>query len=147
MLTVSIDYEGSVISNPKATFSSMKKAEWLQDPLVQEFLKEIDKAEVIQGFCIKDRWGNVVPPEYMSTGSKALMLMMFQDKYPVYATRCGDNCIPFIERISKDRDIHVVLHHCMHFSEGFEFFVTDVNRMVKSFRDWVNVFYAVADEM
>lgn len=35
----------------------------------------------------------------------------------------------------------------MYFSEGFKFYVTDVNRIVISFSDWVNIFYEVADKM
>lgn len=143
MLTVSIDYQDKLISNPGSTLRSMQQESWFQDSLAQEWIKTIDKMDVIQGFVLRDRWGQIVPPDYLSNGSKSLLLMKFQDKYPVYATRCGDNCIPFIERIANEKDIHVVLHHCMHFSEGFKFYVTDVNRIVTAFNEWVDVYYEI----
>lgn len=147
MLSVSIDYKDRVITNPGATFGSVKRAEWFRDPFIQKVIKAIDKADVIQDFCLRDRWGNIIPPEYLSNGTKSIIMMKYYKECPIYATRCGDNCVPYIEELSTMQDLHVVLHHCMPFSEGFQLYVNDVGKFVTSFADWVRVFYGVVDKM
>lgn len=92
------------------------------------------------GQCLRDRWGHVVPPEYLSSGSKALMLMKFQDDYPVYATRCGNNCVPYIWEIVEQKDLHVVVGNCIRWGSGHKLFVHDANKWVDSGKEWVLTF-------
>ena len=91
----------------------------------------------------RDRWGKAVAATQLSSGSKALCLMKFQTEYLVYATRCGDNCVPYIEEMAQQMDIYVVLHHCMPFSKEFKFYVTDSKREVCGGADWINEFYKI----
>lgn len=104
MLTVTVfNPREKTIVDIKSNFKSMKKKEWFYDPLAQKWMKDIDLMDHVADFCLRDRWGDIVPPEYLSSGSKALFLMKFQDILPVFATRCGNNCIPYIEEISRQK--------------------------------------------
>ena len=64
----------------RAFFAREKKAEWFADPFVQQVMQTVDHAEQIDGFVLKDGEGNVIPPEYLSTGTKtAICIYEFPD--------------------------------------------------------------------
>ena len=147
MLTVSIFYDNPLFTQMDGPFTRLCKDNWFDDKRVCEWIADIDKMTHLQGSVFKDRWGSIVSPMVLSSGSKALCLMKYQDDYPVFATRCGDNCVKYIEMLSTEKDLNIVLQHCMPFSDGFEFYVTDVGRNVTGGMDWEDVFYAVRREV
>ena len=143
MLTVSIFTDVPVFTQMDLPFTRLCKDEWFEHKDVCDWIRDIDKMEHITGSVFRDRWGSIVSPMVLSSGSKALCLMKFQSEYPVFATRCGNNCIKYIEALSKNMNLRIVLQHCMPFSEGLRFFLTDENREVTGGSDWVHAFYGV----
>ena len=55
----------------------------------------------------------------------------------VYATKCGDNCAPFIMELSREQDIRITLNHNMHFNCDFEAIMVDTDKHVYHEQDYL----------
>lgn len=103
----------SVIEDSRFFFSKNKREEWFKDPFVKQIIEDVDKAEVIDGMVLKDRNGKIIPPEYLSTGSKtAICIYEFPEKI-FNATQMGDNALIFITVLSEYRDITVLCYRLL----------------------------------
>ena len=146
MLYISVGpFTDDCIVNVKETFDYRKKPEWFAREDVRKFIMDIDKTEVIDGECLRSPILGVIAPERLSTGCKALILMMMYRQYKVYATRCGDNCAPDILDIASRQDLHIVLHHVMEFPEPFEAVVEESGVLVHSMEEFINEYYKFRD--
>ena len=102
-----------IIEDSRFFFSKNKKKEWFEDPFVQQIIHFVDKAEVIDGMILKDRFDNIIPPEYLSTGSKtAICVYEYPDKI-FNMTQMGDNALAFITGLSKSRDITLLCYRLL----------------------------------
>lgn len=88
---------------------------WFKHPLLQQIVKDIDKSEVIDGPIIKSPIFGLMPTQRLSSGTKALALMLFRPEKEYYATCMGDNCGKWIVEISKLHDVHIALDRIMEF--------------------------------
>ena len=50
-----------VHTDSRAFFSFEKKVEWFQDPFVQEIIRVVDGATVIDGMVLKSAAGEIIP--------------------------------------------------------------------------------------
>lgn len=107
------------ILDPRIWFRKNKKPEWFEDPFVQEFLKEVDNTEVLFEEALKDYRGRGISTEMISTGCKSLCDIYFSDGIIFYGSGMGNNCIPFLIRISEQKDVTIVLEHYMDFPERY----------------------------
>lgn len=99
------------IYNPSAYFDSIYEREWLQDPLIREAITTVDEVPLGEDtFESLLRAG--LRPEDLSTGTKNLVLCKFFDGMNRLSSM-GENCFPFLGRISLERDV------CMGCSIGF----------------------------
>jgi hypothetical protein len=55
----------------------------------------------------------------ISTGCKSLCNIYFSDGIIFYGSGMGNNCIPFLVRISEQKDVTIVLEHYMDFPEKY----------------------------
>ena len=97
-------------------FRQNKKPEWFQDPFVKEFIKAVDGSEVLFEEALKDRWGHGISADVISTGCKTLCCIYYLDGW-FYGSLMGNNCIPFLLRIAKQKNVNIMLEHCMDFSD------------------------------
>lgn len=102
-----------VIEDCRFYFSRKKKEEWFQDPFVQAVIKIVDKAEVVSGMILKDRDGQIIPPEYLSTGTKTAICVYEFPDIIFNATQMGDNALAFITELSKSRDITLLCYRLL----------------------------------
>lgn len=106
-----------VIIDSRMFFSTHKKKEWFQDPFVQLLLKKVDHTKVIQGFVLENEDGDVIPPEYLSTGVKTVICIYeFQDKI-FNLTQIGDNALAFVSVLSKLRDITALCYRFLPYDQ------------------------------
>ena len=97
--------KSKVVTDSRMFFSTHKKAEWFQDPFVQQIVKTVEDAEVIDGFVLKGKYCEAMPPEYLSTGSKtAICVYEFPDTIFNF-TQMGDNAFQFVIMLAKTRDV------------------------------------------
>ena len=108
------------VLDTRVWFSQHKKPEWFEDPFVKEFLKEVDNTEVLFEEALKDYRGRGISTEMISTGCKTLCDIYFDNEGTIfYGSAMGDNCIPFLIRISEQKDVTIVLEHYMDFPEHY----------------------------
>ena len=91
-------------------FELNKKQEWFEDPFVQRIMKEVDHVTVIQGFVLQAANGNVIPPEYLCTGTKTAICMYEHPELIFNATQMGDNVFCYICELALTQDITVLTY-------------------------------------
>lgn len=117
--------------------------EWLDDPLVKEIIKDVDKSEVISGYAIKSPILGVVSPEWLSGGTKALICMYKDENGFVFnGTDCGDNCAKWILEISKIKDLYITFHHIMDFGKDtkFECYIENYDITTYNYKEFLEQF-------
>lgn len=123
-------------------FSRHKKTEWFDNPVVRRIIKNLDKTDVVQGEVLNSPVFGVMSPDRLSTSCKAIIMLETIDGINIYATRCGDNCVPDILEIASRKDITITLHHCMRFPDGgFEAKVIETGTIIHSHLEFVNEYY------
>ena len=108
MLYITFKENESVITNVDMFFDNNYEPEWLLDPFVKKIIHDIDKSDVLSENVISSPVFGSIPPRMLSGGTKALILMLKENKV-IWATACGDNCAKWIIEISKLRDITICL--------------------------------------
>lgn len=136
MLYISFNASEQTIRPIDGYFDYNYYDEWLEDDLVIKMIKDIDKSDVLSPFCIQSPVLGQIPPTKLSGGVKALILLLKQPELEIFATSCGDNCAKWIIEISKIQDIHIVLHHAMHFDNDFDAYCVDTESEIHSLEDY-----------
>lgn len=104
--------DGSFVHvDSRAFFSAEKKSAWFQDPYVQEIIKTVDGATVVDGLVLKSRDGEIIPPEYLSTGSKTAICSYEFPNDVFNATQMGDNAMYFVLKLALKRDVTLLTYH------------------------------------
>jgi hypothetical protein len=91
-------------------FSQNKKESWFKDSFVRKVIKAVDGAEVIDGCVLRSKEGNVMPPEYLSTGSKTAICVYEFPNLIFNATQMGDNALMWVLRLSMERDFTLLTY-------------------------------------
>ena len=94
-----------VYIDSRGFFSRYKQEDWFTDKFVQEIIYKIDGATVLNGFVLKGYDGSVIPPEYLSTGSKTMICIYEFPDLIFNITQIGNNVVPFLVDLSKQRDV------------------------------------------
>lgn len=105
--------------------------EWMKDSLVKEMVKDVDSSDVVSPYCIQSPVLGQIPPEKLSGGVKALILMLNEPDWEVWATACGNNCAKWIKKIAeifdeKGQNLCISLTHFMNFGNN-DFEVMDAD--------------------
>ena len=120
-----------------AVFKSLFEPEWMLDDLVKEMVLDVDKSEVQSSYCIMSPVFGQIPPQMLSGGVKALILMLKTD-YQIWASACGDNCAKWILEIAKRKDLEICLQHYMDFGTDFSFFNVDTGALIDSYEKYTD---------
>lgn len=137
------DFKENCIVNVNGYFDVYKKKEWFNNPRVKEIIKNIDRSNAVKDEYIESPVLGAIPPQKLSGGCKAVILMEVLDKSHVYATKCGDNCVSDILKIAKEKDVEITLHHVMEFPEHFEAMMMESGKKVTSMEEFVDEFYKI----
>ena len=115
-----------IIMNPLAYFSNHREVNWFNDPFVRDMIMGIDRAEVIRDEAILKENGRGITPEQLAGGTQTLICIYKNPDTMFYGEPMGDNCIPFLMKISEIYDINLLLEHFMGFrNEDFNNFKVD----------------------
>ena len=128
-------------------FDSAYEPEWIDNKFAKAVIRDIDKSEVVASRIIDSPYLGYIDPTHLSGGVKVILCLAFDkdSRWKFNIARCGDNCMRWIQAISKVRDINVydsVLHT---FNDDcyFNILYTNVNILCKNQMD---VFKAWAEE-
>ena len=105
MRTIDLDADTS-IRYPDSWFQSRLPKKYLMTEFSKQAIKEIDKSEVVSEHNILSPVLGSIPNQYLSTGVKNVILMMYDKENRVCSLDyCGNNCIPAIIRVASEKDI------------------------------------------
>lgn len=147
MLTIYVGqgFRDDCITEVKAYFGRKRSQwnNWFNQEKVKEIVKEIDNTIAIKDSYLESPVFGAISPDMLSSGCKGLILLQVMDDINLYATRCGDNCVPQLLRIAQEKDIRITLHHCMQFPDVFpcKVVIAESGKEVSGRREFVNEFY------
>ncbi len=118
MLTVFYGDMPDSIYNTSVYFKNTFRAEWFEDPLVVEMIRDVDSSEVLGNGAIKSPVLGVIAPNTLSGGVKTLILIYKQPDKIFNASNCGDNCAKWLLKLGEMSDITINLRHLMNFGDG-----------------------------
>lgn len=130
MLKVILGRCDDILYDPNSYFDLEFEEEWMLDPLVKEIIEDVDKSKLIAPHLIDSPVLGPIPPQYLSGGTKTLILILNDDREIFNASACGDNCAKWLLKIAEDRDIVVNLRHVMKFDEPFEIEIINTGNKV-----------------
>lgn len=105
-------------------FTENKRPEWFEGDFVKKFLMTIDGTTVLFEEALKDKYGHGISTEMMSTGCKTLCDIYYDTRgIWFYGSAMGDNCVPFLMDIAREKEVNIFLEHYMdipteYFEEG-----------------------------
>ena len=125
-------FRDDCIINPNGYFNSHKNRDWFNRSDVKEVIKEIDNSIAVKDEYIESPVYGGMAPERLSSGCKSVILLYINPLCNVYASRCGDNCVPAILRLAEKTDVVITLHHIMKFPKEFKAMMMDTGVVVNS---------------
>ncbi len=92
-------------------FDAQYEVSWLQSDMAKRIIKTIDDSEYVSGEFIQSPVLGGISPRDLSTGCKALLIILNEPDTIVSGDRMGDNCYPLLLEIAKNRDVTITLCH------------------------------------
>lgn len=74
----------------------------------RRLIKDCAKADVIADNVFEHEWRGVHTIKELASGVKTILLAKYNPEVIVDISFCGDNCIPYLIEISRERDITVI---------------------------------------
>lgn len=93
-------FDNNVVSNEKC----------FNDPFIQDIIKTVDGATVVQGPILKSREGKIMPPQWLSTGAKTAICIYLYPDWVFNATQMGDNAFQFVIELCRKHDRTVLTY-------------------------------------
>lgn len=141
MLKIIFGETDNSIYHPPTYFDNVYMDEWITNPLTMEMIKDIDKSDVISSRAIDSPVLGSISTKELSGGVKTLILMMFDDSGKIFnASACGDNCAKWVNKIGKEKDLTINLHHIMDFGkcDDFEAIIENTGKIVHSNKEYLD---------
>lgn len=117
MLRVWFGQRDNAIYNTSVFFRNSYQADWITDDFARRMIADVDHSEVIGPNIIRSPVLGDIPPERLSGGVKAVLLMKHFPRRIFNASNCGNNCAKWILSLAEARDFTVNLHHIMDFGD------------------------------
>jgi hypothetical protein len=140
MLYIHFNAPDDTIFDVNYFFNSRKNKDWFNRQDVKDIIKNIDNTIAVKDEYMESPVFGGMSPDRLSGGCKAVILMLIQDR-PIYATKCGNNCVNDILKIAETKDLHICLHNCMLFPKEFNAFIVDTGKMVHSRKEYMHEYY------
>ena len=126
-ITIILSKSCDIVFDVDIWFDDLYDHSWFDDELVRDMIFDVDGCTVLSSYCLMHKDFGQISPNLLSSGVKALILMLKTDLV-IYATNCGDNCVKWIIEISKIKSIKIALGHYMDFkSEDLDIYVEDLD--------------------
>lgn len=123
-------------------FNDEFKREWFQDSYIKKIIKEIDNTEVIDGFNLYNEFLGSIPPEYLSSGCKGLILI-YKENIKLNGDRFGDNCIPILMELATIKDVNITLRHIPKFPDNVQLYIVNTSKIITSYKEFVEEYAEV----
>ncbi len=109
MLSIFFGYDKDAILNVDTYFNNTYDEVWFDDPFVRKIIDVVDHSEVQDRQCILSPVLGQIPPERLSGGAKALILLYKEEEFYTDLIVCGRNCEKLLLDIAEKKDIKCAL--------------------------------------
>lgn len=109
MLNIFFGYDENAVLSVDIYFNNTYDEEWFDDPFVRKIVKTVDVSEVQSRQCILSPVFGQIPPERISGGAKALIMLYKDDDFYTDLIVFGSNCEELILDIAEKKDITCAL--------------------------------------
>lgn len=149
-LNVTQEIPDNVIWDIDVYFDYAYQPSWIDNDFARRVIEDVDKSHVVAPRIIDSPYLGYVDPTHLSGGVKCILCLAFDHttKWKFNITVCGDNCMRWIQRLSKTKDIHVDVSHLPEFYDDtyFEIMVENVNKLCTCYDDILHA-WAEVDEL
>ena len=99
----------------------------------------VDSSEYIDGEYIQSPVFGGISPRDLSTGCKALLILLNEPDKIVSGDRMGDNCYPVLFEMAKNADYTITLSHIIDFRrmEPFEFKNARTGKLITNSKEFL----------
>lgn len=118
-------------------FNVNKEKDWFNRQDIKDVIYEIDKTVAVKDEYLESPVFGGMSPDRLSQGCKAVILLYVNPTCNVYASRCGNNCVPSILRLAEDKDVIIALHHIMRMPKDIKTEFLDTGRVVSSREEYL----------
>lgn len=137
MLKIYFGEMENVLHNVETYFKNQAEESWLSDEFVIRMIEDVDKSIVKSPYCIESPVLGQIPPERLSGGVKALILIKYEKDRVVNASNCGDNCAKWLLEMGNQEDITINLNHIMDFGvNSFEIEILNDHMIVHDMKEF-----------
>lgn len=116
-----IDYFGKTLTNVETNipdvFEIEFKDEWMLDRRVRMLIMGIDGSTVVAPHVMEHPYFGTHSHLQLSTGCKCAILSIMTN-INLDGDRMGDNCYPWVQMYSKDKDIYLTRESIIPFTDG-----------------------------
>ena len=109
MLSIFFGYDENAILNVDTFFNNTYEDAWFEDPFVRQVVREVDGSEVRDRQLIVSPVLGQIPPERLSGGAKALILLRETEDFYTDLIVCGGNCENLLLDIGEEKDVRCSL--------------------------------------
>lgn len=135
------EFPKDCITKMDGYFHRNKEKDWFNRQDVKDIILGIDKTIAVKDEYMESPVYGGMSPDHLSSGCKAVIMLAVLDNINIYATRCGDNCVPYILKIAEKKDITITLHHCMDFPDKFNAYLIEPDKYISSMEEFVIEYY------
>lgn len=126
------DAKDEAIRDVSDYFDFEYSEDWLDNDIARQIIKDIDKSDYIKGNYIESPVLGGISPRQLSSGCKALLIMLNDPTQMICGERLGENCFPWVFRLAKDRDITITLHHIPRIDGEFLAHIENIDKDINS---------------
>lgn len=145
MLNIWFGNKPEAIYDTSTYFKNVYKDSWITDEMAKEMILNVDRSEVISSSLIQSPVLGQISPTQLSGGVKTLILI-YKDSDKIFnASKCGDNCAPWLLKIAdmkeaKKKKVEINLRHLMDFGDGeFKIRVKNNGKIAHNMRELVQL--------
>lgn len=153
MLSILFGYDSNAILSVDTYFNNTYDEAWLDDPFVRRIIRIVDGSDVQDRLCIFSPVLGQIPPERLSGGAKALILLYKEDDFYTDLIVCGGNCEDLILDIAQEKDISCCLsgYDVSFYNLGTEGYTTPIRcendgSLLKTHKEFVMKMLEFADK-
>lgn len=145
MLNIWFGNKPEAIYDTSTYFKNVYKDSWITDEMAKAMILNVDRSEVISSSLIQSPVLGQISPTQLSGGVKTLILI-YKDSGRIFnASKCGDNCAPWLLKIADKKEaekkkVEINLRHLMDFGDGeFKIRVKNNGKIAHNMRELVQL--------
>ena len=145
MLNIWFGNKPEAIYDTSTYFKNVYKDSWITDEMTKAMILNVDRSEVISSSLIQSPVLGQISPTQLSGGVKTLILI-YKDSGRIFnASKCGDNCAPWLLKIADKKEaekkkVEINLRHLMDFGDGeFKIRVKNNGKIAHNMRELVQL--------